>query len=96
MSRVTFSPLAEADLDALLDFIARDKPRAAVSFVSKLRETCYMLGANPEMGQRRPELGTGDLRTFSIGNYAIFYRPTQGGIEIVRVVSGYRDLDALS
>ncbi len=54
MSHVIFAPLAEADLDALLDFIARDKARAAVSFVSKLPETCYLLGANPEMGQRRP------------------------------------------
>jgi len=53
MSRVIFAPLAEADLDEILDYIARDKPRAAVNFVARLRETCYMLGANPEMGERR-------------------------------------------
>jgi len=28
-------------------------------------------------------------------NYLIFYRPTASGIEIVRIVSGYRDLEVL-
>jgi len=47
------------------------------------------------MGERRPEFGCGDLRAFSISNYVIFYRPTEGGVEIARVASGYRNLDAL-
>jgi toxin ParE1/3/4 len=95
MSRVVFSPLAEADLDAILDYIARDKPQAAVDFVARLREKCYLLAAHPEMGQRRPEFRTGEYRVFSVGNYVIFYRPAGGGIEIARVVSGFRDLEAL-
>ncbi len=30
-----------------------------------------------------------------VGNYIIFYRQTEDGIEVVRVLSGYRDLDRL-
>ena len=95
MSRVIFAPLAEADLDEILGYIARDKPRAAVDFVARLREKCYTLGTHSEIGQRRPELGA-DLRSFAVGNYVIIYRPISGGVEIARVVSGYRDLDASS
>lgn len=95
MSRVVFAPLAEADLDAILEYIAQDKPQAAARFVAKLRETCYLLAEQPEMGQRRPEFRTGQYRVFSVGNYVIFYRPTDAGIEVARVVSGYRNLDAL-
>ncbi len=35
------------------------------------------------------------LRSFPVENYWIFYRPIDGGVEIVRVVSGYRDLEVI-
>jgi toxin ParE1/3/4 len=35
------------------------------------------------------------LRGFTIGNYIIFYRPIENGIEIEGVLNGYRYLDAL-
>ena len=46
------------------------------------------------MGRARPELAA-DLRSFPVGNYIIFYRPIEDGVEIVRVLSGARDIDAL-
>lgn len=48
----------------------------------------------PNMGRRRDELLT-SLRSFPVDDYLIFYRQIESGIEITRVVSGYRDLDAL-
>jgi toxin ParE1/3/4 len=53
-----------------------------------------MLAANHELEQLRGELGF-DIRLFSVGNYAIIYRPYAQGVEIVRVLSGFRDLDVL-
>lgn len=38
---------------------------------------------------------TPSLRGFPIGNYIVFYRPTDRGITIERILSGYRDLDTL-
>jgi toxin ParE1/3/4 len=33
------------------------------------------------------------LRSFSVGNYLIFYFPIEGGIDIVRVLQGARDIE---
>jgi toxin ParE1/3/4 len=46
------------------------------------------------MGLNRDDLEPG-LQSFPLEDYLIFYRPIEKGIEIVRVVSGYRDLEAL-
>ena len=46
------------------------------------------------MGAKRDELMPG-LRSFPVGDYLVFYRVADRGIEIIRVVSGYRDLPAL-
>jgi len=46
------------------------------------------------MGRLRDELADG-LRSFPVGRYVIFYRPIPKGIEIVRVLHGARDLDAI-
>src|SRR5947207_2918875 len=96
MSKLEFSPLANADLHELLDFIALDKPLAAVSFVRRIRETCELLSANPMMGELRSDLGIPAVRSFSVGKYVILFRPTVGGIEVARVVNGFRDVRQLT
>ncbi len=35
-----FSPLAELDLEEIGDYIARDNPSRAVSFIREIREQC--------------------------------------------------------
>ena len=52
-NQLLFSPLKEGDLDEILEYIAKDKPVAAFSFVEKLREKCFVLAANPEIGELR-------------------------------------------
>ena len=42
----------------------------------------------------RDELAEG-LRSFAVGRYVIFYRPISEGVEIVRVLHGSRDIDAI-
>jgi toxin ParE1/3/4 len=42
------------------------------------------------MGQDRSELMAG-LFSFPVGNYVIYYRPIDGGIEVVRVLHGPRE-----
>lgn len=48
----------------------------------------------PNMGQSCDNFGNG-LRTFPVEDYLIFYRSIDGGVEVVRVVSGYRDLETV-
>jgi toxin ParE1/3/4 len=91
--RVRRSDLAEADLIEIWHFIAKDSPGAADRFLDLLEEKCQLLADSPEMGRRRDELAPA-LRSFPVERYAIYYRIAPGGIEIVRVLSAYRDLDA--
>lgn len=46
------------------------------------------------MGVARDALQAG-LRMFPVRRFLIFYRPADDGIEVVRVLSGACDLDAL-
>lgn len=94
MPRLTFAPSALADLDGIADHIGQDNPDAAGRFVRKIKETCRLIAGRPLMGRARNDL-LPELRSFPVGNYLLFYDVTSGGVEIVRVVHGSRDLPAV-
>ena len=94
MARIERSPRAEQDLIDIWKYIAEDSPKAADRVIDHFRSTLQMLALNPFMGRRRDEISRG-LRSFAVGEYLIFYLPRTSGILLVRVLSGYRDLDAL-
>jgi toxin ParE1/3/4 len=48
----------------------------------------------PGVGRGREELGTG-LRSFAVGKYIVFYRAVVDGIEVARILSGYRDIKSV-
>jgi toxin ParE1/3/4 len=90
MSRPYFSPSARRDLLEILEYIARDKPGAALRHVDRLEEACWKLAKNPQLGSERDDL-LPNLRAWSVGKYVIFFRPAEDGVEVVRVVHGARD-----
>jgi toxin ParE1/3/4 len=45
----------------------------------------------PGLGRNRPDLAE-DLKSFPTGNHVIFYRVVDGGIQILRVLHGARDI----
>ena len=94
MKEPLFSPMAVEDLDGILEYIARDNPPAAIRFVETLKEKCHTLARFPLLGASRDQLVEG-LRVFSVGNYAIYYRPEADTARIERVLHGARDADAL-
>jgi toxin ParE1/3/4 len=94
MSRYIIAPSAKRELKEINSYIARYNSTAARRFKERIKQQCKLLADFPEMGQNRDELESG-LRSFPIENYLIFYRPIANGVEIVRVVSGYRDLEAI-
>ncbi|NCG21248.1 MAG: type II toxin-antitoxin system RelE/ParE family toxin [Rhodobacterales bacterium] len=47
-----------------------------------------------DLGKARPELRH-DLRSFPTDNYLVYYRERNEVIEIVRVLHGRRDVDAI-
>jgi toxin ParE1/3/4 len=92
--RVTFSPLAERDLEAIGDYIADDNPSRALSFIEELRVQCANIAKAPLAYRARPELGEG-LRSCAYGYYVIFFTATKARVTIVRVLHGAMDLPAL-
>jgi toxin ParE1/3/4 len=94
MKRFWLSPLAKSDLAAIRHHIRQDKPMAADRQIARFFEVFQALAANSALGQKRPEMGP-NLRSFCVGSYVVFYRPRKQGVEIARVMSGYRDIDSL-
>lgn len=89
--RFRFSRRAEADLEEITAYIARDNPARAVTYVRELRDHCRGLVAFPEARPLRPELGEG-IRLSVFGNYVVLYVVHADLLEIRRVVHGARDL----
>jgi toxin ParE1/3/4 len=94
LAKIERSSRAEQDLIDIWKYIAEDSPKAADRVVDHFRSTLQMLALNPFMGRRRDELARG-LRSFAVGEYLIFYLTGKSGILLVRVLSGYRNLEAL-
>ncbi len=91
MSRYRLSQQSRSDLDDIWLYIASDNVTAADRFIDELVDKFQTLATQPGIGRTRDELGE-SLRSFPVSNYVIFYRPMQAGIEVVRVLSGFRDI----
>ena len=91
MGRIQRTPRADQDLEELWFFIAQDDPAVADRWLDTLEEKIRLLADNPLMGPARPDIAR-ELRYHPVGNHLLLYRVIQGGIEIVRVVHGARDL----
>jgi len=95
MGFILVSAQAEQDLESINDSInAYANPQSANNFLDKIADKFELLAQFPNLGRKRDELLTG-LRSFPVEDYLIFYFAVDGGIEIARVASGYRDLDTL-
>ncbi|MCC6546110.1 type II toxin-antitoxin system RelE/ParE family toxin [Candidatus Sumerlaeota bacterium] len=93
-ARVRFSPEALDDLENIYDYIAAVNPAAALKIDQNLRAQIRAIGNNSGIGRYRQEL-SGQLRSLPKGNYVIFYSQKDSYIEIVRVLHGARDVEAM-
>lgn len=94
MPQVTRRPLAETDILEIWDSIADDSLAAADRWADHLDEQVRVLATQPMMGRARDELAPG-VRSFPFGRYVVFYVPLDDGIDVVRVLHGARDIDAV-
>jgi toxin ParE1/3/4 len=83
------------DIEQIADYIARESGLdQADRFLTKLDAKLAKIAQFPNLGRQRSEILSG-LRSFPLDQYLILYTPTNQGVDILRVVSGYRDLLAL-
>ena len=94
MLRILKSPEAENDLAEIWWYIAQDNPGNADKLIDEIKATCRKLARFTSMGRNRDELHPG-LQSFPVSKYLIFYMSINGGIEIIRVLHGMMDIDAL-
>ena len=95
MNRYRISRRATIDeLDIWLH-VAGQSADAADRLIDAFQKNYQTLADFPGLGQTCEQLGCG-LRCFPVGNYVVYYRPIQSGIEVVRVIHGARDVRDLS
>lgn len=94
--RLIFSPVAVADLDEIADYIARDNPIRAVSFVAELETRCRGIAEAPELYPLRPDLALG-IRMAAHGRYLLLYRDlmAENIVRIERVLHSARNIPRL-
>jgi plasmid stabilization system protein ParE len=91
-SKCFLSPLAEQDVDEIVTYIAKENPASAHAFLDALFDTMEKLADYPDMGHLRDDLTDKPVKFWTFKwHYLIIYKPTSP-IEIVRVLSGYRDI----
>ena len=88
--RVSWTPRALAELEAIQDHIGQDNPTAAHRLVRKVYETTNtLLGRNPLIGRKVQLPGTRELVIAGTA-YIVAYRVTPDRVEIAFVMHGAR------
>jgi toxin ParE1/3/4 len=93
--KVIVTEAAWADMLAIAQFIQRDNPPRAQTFLEELYDRCQRIGVAPlafPLIQGHEDSG---VRRRSFGNYLIFYRIATNAIEILHVVHGARDYERI-
>ena len=93
--RVSWSPTALDDVDAIAEYINRDSPAYTRAVVSKLRDTARNLETSPNAGRIVPELGNEAIRERFVYSYRLIYRIQNHDVLVVAVVHGRRLLEPL-
>ena len=94
---IRYLPIAQDDLISIYDWIAKDSPSRASSFVEKVDKRIGALAQSPFLGRtpRHPRLREYEYRTLILDSYLVFYKIRNQVIEIHRVVHASRNLDHL-
>lgn len=89
MGKIVRTSRAELDLAGIWSYIAQDSLDVADRMIRRIDERFRVLLDNPTMGDSMDQFRPG-LRGTAVGNYVIYYRPTDEGIEIYRVMHAAR------
>ena len=94
MASYSFSEMALKDIREICEYVAQDDARAASRLFDRIRAKCKLVADFPRMGKSYDRL-TPNLRACIVDGYLIFYFPSEDGINVCRVMNGYRDLSSI-
>ncbi len=86
--RIIWSPLAVHRASEIADYIAQDKPSAAVRWVNEVFTKIEQLKSSPQIGRVVPEISDDQFRELIYGNYRIIYRVELKQISVLTIRHG--------
>ena len=98
MAEVRLSPEAEAELDEIWLYIARESGSidVATRVVENITERFWLSALHPYIGRSRDEDLRPGLRNFPVGDYVIVHRVKKDdAVLILHILHGNRDLGSL-
>ena len=84
-----------SDLEGIGDYIARDNPARALTFIRELYQCCMDLADMPLAWPIVPRHERHGIRRRVHGRYLIFYRVAPDRITVLHVVNGAMDIEAI-
>lgn len=83
---------AEADVEAIAEFIAADSVDAALNVLLALEDAFALLTTQPGIGHSREDLTERPLRFWSVFSYLVVYDRASKPLTVVAVLHGGRDV----
>ena len=93
--KVLFAPTAKLDLREIGQRIRAENPARAISFINELVDRCLSLAQLPRRYPVVPRYEHSGIRRAIHGEYLIFYRVCPESVDIVHVLRGARDYEAI-
>lgn len=87
--RLEWKPLAQGDLDAIMDYLAGESPQAAIDQGDEIHRQVERLLEHPRLGRPGRVRGTREL-VVNRTPYIVAYRVSPTVITILRVLHGAR------
>jgi toxin ParE1/3/4 len=94
MSRYIISDEAIEDLDRISEYFLQNNLEAGEQFIQSFNAKCLQLIRFPKMGRSYNQIRS-NVRGVLLRGFIIFYQTETVDIEILRVVSGRRDLNSI-
>ena len=92
---VHLTAAAESDLETIGDYIARDNPARALSFIRELRTRCLELADFPESFPLVARYERHEVRHRVHRNYLVFYRVEGDQVTVLHILHGAMDYEAI-
>jgi plasmid stabilization system protein ParE len=83
--KLIWAELAVEKLEEFADYIALDKPMAALNWAESIQKSVNKLKEFPQLGREVPEVKRSDIRELIEGNYRIIYRTESNRISILTI-----------
>ena len=86
---------ARDDLAHIADWVARNNPHRALSFIDEIEAHCQIIAGTPFAYPLLPGREDSGIRRAVHGNYLIFYHIDPGATVVLHVIHGARDYDRI-